>query len=302
MKTANMHKLDWDGVQYFLEVVREGSVSAAAETLGVNQTTVSRRIAALENYFGKQLFVRDGKRWVITSLGEELVVSAERMAEEANSIQRHVMADSQELSGLLRITVADVCTQALVMPALKAFTEQYPEVDLEIIATSDELNLAIREADVALRTTDEPPPNLVGKRIGRLAYAVYGNKDILQRIEKDPDSGNVPCITWIGDGHTRPTWIEKSFPATRRVYRTSELGLMLQMTQQGIGMAQMPCVFCDRDPQLHRIPAPFVERGWGLWVLSHVDLRTTARVRIFRDFLLEELTGQKDFIVDERPG
>ncbi len=297
MNNANMHKLDWDGVKHFLEVVRAGSVSAAAETLGVNQTTVSRRIAALEQYLGKSLFVRDGKRWMITAIGEELVSTAERMSEEADSIQRHVMADSQELSGLLRITVADVCTQSLMLPALKAFTEQYPEVDLEIIATRDELNLASREADVALRSTDNPPSNLVGKRIGRIAYAVYGSKDILERIQSDPDSGDVPCITWIGDGHTRPPWIEKSFPNTRRVYRTTELGLMLKMVQLGMGMAQMPCAFGDLETDLHRIPAAFVERGWGLWVLSHVDLRTTARVRIFRDFLVEELQKQKAIIV-----
>ena len=297
MITAKLHKLDWDGVQYFLQVVRAGSVSAAAQILGVNQTTVSRRISALEDYLGKDLFIRTGKRWLITAIGEQLVATAERMAEEANSIQRHVLADSQELSGLLRITVADVCTQYLVMPALKVFTQTYPDVDLEIIATRDELNLATREADVALRTTDEPPPNLVGKRIGQLAYAIYANHDIQQQVQQNPHSGDIPCITWIGDGHTRPAWIEKSFPNTRRVYRTSELGVMLQMVQQGMGMAQMPCVFCDSNPALQRVPAAYVERGWGLWVLSHVDLRTTARVRIFRDFLVNELMQQKELIV-----
>jgi DNA-binding transcriptional LysR family regulator len=291
-----MHKLDWDGVHYFLEVVRAGSVSGAAQALGVNQTTVSRRITALEGHLGKSLFVRTGKRWLITTVGEHLIAAAESMAEDANTIERHVMADSQELSGLLRVTVADVCTQHLAMPALKAFTQQYPDVDLEIIATRDELNLAAREADVALRTTDEPPPNLVGKRIGRLAYAVYGTREILERVQNDPTGSDVPCITWIGDGSTRPPWIEKSFPDTRRVYRTSELNLMLQMVSQGMGMAQMPCVFCEPDPLLHRIPARHVEHGWGLWVLSHVDLRTTARVRIFRDFLVAELEKQKELI------
>jgi DNA-binding transcriptional LysR family regulator len=291
-----MHKLDWDGVHYFLEVVRSGSVSGAAQCLGVNQTTVSRRISALEDHLGKPLFVRSGKRWLITTVGEHLVTAAESMAEEANTIERHVLADSRELSGLLRVTVADVCTQHLAMPALQAFTQQYPDVDLEIIATHHELNLAAREADVALRTTDEPPPNLVGKRIGQLAYAVYGTRQILDCVHNDPASGDVPCITWIGDGSTRPAWVVKSFPDTHRIYRTSELNLMLQMVHQGMGMAQMPCVFCDPDPLLNRIPARYVESGWGLWVLSHVDLRTTARVRIFRDFLVAELEKRKELI------
>ncbi len=291
-----MQDIDWSSIHYFLQVVRSGSVSGAAQSLGVNQTTVSRRIGALEDQLGKNLFVRAGKRWLITGVGESLVAAAERMAEEADTIKRCVVADNQELRGLLRVTVADVCTQHLVMPAIMAFTQQYPDVDLEIIATPDELNLAAREADVALRTTDEPPPNLVGKCIGRLAYAIYGTSDMLEQVNDDPDNAEVPCVTWIGDGTTRAPWIEKSFPNTRRVYRTSELGLMLQMVREGMAVGQMPCVFCDSDPLLHRIPARFVERGWGLWVLSHVDLRTTARVRIFRDFLVAELERQKVLI------
>ncbi len=291
-----MQNLDWDNLRYFLQVVRAGSVSRAAERFGVNQTTVSRRIATLERQLGKSLFVREGKRWLLTGVGERLIHSAEQMAEEADSIERQVVADSQELSGLLRVTVADVCTQQLAMPAIRAFTRQYPDVDLEIIATPDELNLAAREADVALRTTDSPPANLVGKRIGQLGYAVYGTEAVLEAVTRDPDSGELPCITWVGDGHTRPPWITRSFPQTRRVFRTSELGLMLRMTREGLGMAQMPCVFCDTDPLLHRIPAAYVEPGWGLWVLSHVDLRTTARVRIFRDVLIAELERQKALI------
>lgn len=288
--------MDWDNVRYFLEVVRAGSVTGAARNLGVNQTTVSRRIAALEHYLGKNLFERAGKILLITAIGERLVKAAENMAEEANTLERQVMADNQDLSGLLRVTVADGCTQFLAMPAIQSFTQQYPDIDLELIATREELNLAAREADIALRTTDEPPPNLIGKRIGQLAYAVYGTQEILDRVLEDPDSGTVPCITWIGDGNTRAPWIEKSFPNTQRVYRTNELGLMLRMVSQGLGMAQMPSVFCDPDSLLHRIPAQYVEPGWGLWVLSHVDLRTTARVRIFRDFLIGELEKNKEQI------
>jgi len=291
-----MQLMDWDDIRHFLEVVRTGSINQAALRLGVNQTTVSRRIKALENHLGKKLFDRSGHGWVITPVGEQLVIRAESMAEEAHSIERQAMADSQELSGLLRVTVADVCTQHLVMPALQLFSQQYPEVDLEIIATSVELNLAAREADVALRTTDTPPSNLVGKKIGKLAYGIYGTREILKQIHADPDNKNIPCITWVGDGHSRPDWIEKNFPNTKHVYRTSELGLMLQMVKHGMGIAQMPCVFCNSEPLLFKIPSRYVEPGWGLWVLSHVDLRTTARVRIFRDFLVNELENQRELI------
>ncbi|HHH42734.1 MAG TPA: LysR family transcriptional regulator [Gammaproteobacteria bacterium] len=285
--------MDWDHVRYFLQVVRSGSVSRAARRMGVNQTTVSRRIAALEENLGTHLFERSGKQWLITGIGERLIDAAEKMDDDANAFERQVLADSQELSGLLRVTVADVCTQHLIMPVIQAFVSRYPDIDLELIATRDELNLAAREADIALRTTDEPPPNLIGKRVARLGYAVYASEKIVRQLQAAPDDGSVPCITWVGDGHTRPAWIEKNFPNTRRVYRTTELGLMLRMAETGLGMAQMPCVFCDHVPSLRRIPAQYVEPGWGLWVLSHVDLRTTARVRIFRDFLVRELENNR---------
>jgi len=291
-----MHSMDWDNIRFFLAVVRSGSVSRAAEQLGVNQTTVSRRIAALEQRLGKELFDRTGSGFVITPVAERLVASAKNMAEEASTIERHVLADRHELSGKLRVTVADVCTQHLAIPAIRAFTRQYPEVDLQIIATRDLLDLTARDADVALRSTDEPPPNLVGKQVATLAYAIYGTQDIMKRVQANSDDDDTPCITWLGDGHTRPPWIEKSFPNTRRVYRSTELNVMYQMARQGIGMAQMPCALCDPDPLLHRIPCRYVESGWGLWVLSHVDLRATARVRIFRDFLVDALEQQKDLI------
>lgn len=291
-----MHDLDWDNVRHFLEVVRSGSVTRAAQNLGVNQTTVSRRIASLEGHLGKKLFDRSGNGCLITPVGERLVASAEQMAEEAHAIERQILVDSQELSGRLRITVADVCSQHLAIPAIKAFIHRYPEVDIEIIATNDLLDLAAREADVALRSTNEPPSNVVGKRVGRLAYAVYGTQESLQGVQRDTDGAECPCITWSGDGQTRPAWIEKSFPKTQRVYRTNSLGVMLKMAVEGIGMAQLPCVLGDEEPSLHRIPARYVEPGWGLWVLSHVDLRTTARVRIFRDFLVAHLESQRSLI------
>ncbi len=294
-----MQGMNWNDIRYFIEVVRAGSVTQASRRLGVNQTTVSRRITTLEDHLNKKLFDRLANGWLITPVGERLLSAAENMAEEAQTIERHVLADSQDLTGKLRITVADVCTQYLVMPAIKIFTEKYPDVDLEIIATRDILDLAAREADIALRATDEPPPNLIGNRITQLAYAIYGTRETLEAIQKAPDNHNVPCITWIGDGHTQPPWIEKNFPKARRVYRTSELGLMLQMMGQGLGIAQIPCVFGEPDPMLFRIPAKYVEPGWGLWVLSHVDLRTTARVRIFRDILVEVLEYQKSLIEGE---
>ncbi|VAW80502.1 Transcriptional regulator, LysR family [hydrothermal vent metagenome] len=291
-----MHTLDWDDIRHFLEVVRCGSAIQAAIRLGINHTTVYRRISALEDRLGKNLFERAKNGWVITPVGERIVAFAESMAEDANNIERQILADSHELRGLLRVTAADHCVDRLVMPAIRKFIQRYPEVDLEMVATADELDLAAREADVALRGTDQPPPNLVGKRIARIGFAVYGTQALMEQATVDPDAEDLPCITWVGDGHTRPPWIEKSFPNARRIYRTTSIPVMLAMAREGIGVARLACVLGDTDRKLHRVQARYVEPGPALWILSHVDLRTTARVRIFRDFLVEALEKQKDLI------
>lgn len=291
-----MQAIDWDNVRHFLEVVRSGSVSKASENLGVNQTTVSRRVTALESQLGKKLFERSINGWMITPVGEQLISSADHMSEEVHNIERYVMADSQELRGRLRLTVGDICTQQLAMPTIQSFVAKYPDVEIEIIATSDALDLTAFEADIALRQTDIPPQNLVGKRITQFAYAVYGSKTILDAFNSGVSGDEITCITWLGDGTARPAWIERSFPKTSRIYRTSNLGVMQQMARQSIGIAQLPCALGDLDQDLHRIPVHYVEPGWGLWVLSHANLRTTARVRIFKNLLVTDLEKKKHLI------
>ncbi|VAW52472.1 hypothetical protein MNBD_GAMMA05-1084 [hydrothermal vent metagenome] len=277
-------------------MVRSGNAAQAAIRLGVNHTTIYRRISALEDQLGKRLFERLNNGWVITPAGESIVAFAETMAEEANNIERQILADNHDLSGLLRITAADHCIEQLVAPAIRKFIKRYPDINLEVVATADELDLASREADIALRGTDNPPPNLVGKRIAPIGFTLYGTQSLLQRAMDEPESDDIPCITWVGDGHSRPLWIEKHFPKTQRIYRTTSFSVMQSLAREGIGIARLSCVIADPDPKLHRIQLSDIEPGPALWVLSHVDLRTTARVRIFRDFLVEELLKKKSLI------
>lgn len=291
-----MHTLDWDDVRHFLEVVQSGSATRAAVRLGINHTTVYRRISALEKQLGKNLFERLNNGWVLTPVGESIVAYARSMAEDANNIKRKILADSHELSGLLRVTAPDHCFDHLVMPAIGKFIRRYPEINLELVSTADELDLASREADVALRGTNDPPPNLVGKRIAQIGFNAYGTQALKERVANNPVAEDIPCITWVGDGHTRPPWIEKNFSNTQRIYRTTSFPVMLAMAHEGIGIAWLACLLGDPDPELHRIPVRQVEPSIALWVLSHVDLRTTARVRIFRDFLVEELEEKKGLI------
>ena len=290
-----MQTFDWDDVRHFLEVVRTGSTTQAAARLGVNQSTVSRRIAALERRLGTGLFDRSaGSGWIITPAGEGMVQAAEQMSQQAESIQRRILSDTKEVRGIIRFTIGDCTLEHMVMPSIKQFVEEYPGIRLELIASDEALNLAAREADVAVRSTNEPPANVVGKRITTIGYQVYGIHrwlDAFQAGEED-----IPCITWIGDGESLPPWIRKNFPATNTVHRVNSGALALSMAKHGLGLVQLPCAMADPEPALLRIPVRFVEAGWGLWVLSHVDLRTTPRVRLFRDYMVKALMEKRGLL------
>lgn len=284
-----MQGLDWDDIRYCLAVAEAGSVTAAANYLGVNHTTVSRRISSMEKNLGVALFARSTTGWVLNPIAEIILPAAERMQEEVFSIKRHVKADSQDLQGTLKVTAVDICIQTILLPALRSFSQQYPEVTIDLIAAHEQLDLAIHDADIAFRITDTPPPNVLGKRIAQMAFAVYATEAVYEQYLQAPDS--VGGITWLGDGRSTPLWLHKSFPGNRVSYRANSVNVMFDLAKEGMGFAQLPCGLADPEPCLRRIPASYVDPGHGLWILSHVDLRTTARVRIFRDFMLKELQG-----------
>jgi DNA-binding transcriptional LysR family regulator len=294
-----MPRYEWSDIRIFLEVVDSGSAMAAADRLGINYTTVYRRVSALEERLGKRLFSRSNQGWKITSIGERIVPYAKSMAEGASCISRLTAADRQELTGLLRVN-SDYCADRVLMPAARLFVERYPEVSLQILASAEIPDIAAGKVDLALRVTDDPPPDLIGKRVARVGYAVYASAALREAMAAEPDRRDMPCIAWVSPGADLPAWIERGFPETRRVYRTTSLALMLSMAREGIGVAKLPCVLGEPDPVLERLPECLGEPGPGLWLLCHVDLRTTARVRIFRDLILAELDKQRDLIEGRR--
>ncbi len=283
-----MQNLDWNDIQYCLAVVREGSVTAAARALDVNHTTVSRRISALEKQLNVRLFDRSTAGWLITPVGEQVLKSAEAIADEVNTIQRQVLADSQELSGTLKVTAVDLTIQRVLQPALKAFCKKYPDITIELISSEDPFNLSVHEADIAFRVTNDPPPNVLGKKIADFAYGIYGTRELAERISKGDST--VGTIMWLSDQRRPPPqWKEKGFPDLPVRYRVNSLNVTHDLVRHGHGIAQLPTGLGEMDPLLSRIPCEHVDEPMGFWVLSHIDLRTTARIRIFRDFMLEAI-------------
>jgi DNA-binding transcriptional LysR family regulator len=280
-----MQNLNWDDLRYCLAVVREGSVTAAARKLAVNHTTVSRRISALEEDLGATLFDRSTAGWLLTPFGESILEAIRQMDEEVLSIRRHATADRKELSGRIRVTAVDAAFQGLLLPGLRAFTRDHPEITIDLISSDLPFNLAVHEADIAFRATNEPPPNVLGTRIGHFATSIYGTPQLIEQHATEP--GSVGALTWTGDGQTRPDWLQRHYPGMPVRCTYNSLSIAYDLARAGIGFAMLPCGMGDRAPELRRVRPDLLERGLDFWVLSHIDLRTTARLRIFRDFMLD---------------
>ncbi len=282
-----MQELSWHDIKYFLEVVQCGSVSKASKRLHVNQSTVSRRINTFEQTLKVKLFDRSaGAKWVVTAAGERLMASAERMADEVNTIQREILREASEMSGLVRLTFGNYSLNKILIPILKQFTDDYPGIDLEIITTDNMLNLAAREADIAIRVTNTPPDNLVGKRVGIIRAGIYGTHEM--RTQYEAGNRNLPCISWLGDDPETHFWIKERVPHACKVIKTNSLHAAVGMAGAGMGLVYAPRMTCEATPKLHFITGTSSEER-ELWVLSHVDLRTTARVRLLRDHIVKAL-------------
>jgi DNA-binding transcriptional LysR family regulator len=276
--------MEWDDVRIFLALVRAGSVRAAAAKAGVSHSTVARRVEAFETRLGVKLFDRLPSGYVLTAAGEDLLEVAEKVENELDGVQRRLVGQDRRLSGVIRVTMVDVIATHLLMPDLTEFRRLYPNIELEVVTTYEPLDLTRREADVAIRFVKNPPDHFIGHRLTTVANAAYATQDYLDRHDlADPSS-----VSWIGYGEPSPfpKWVKQSdYPHVPAKGVFDSMLLQLEAARCGMGMASLPCFMGDPDPELCRIPPGEARPGFDLWLLRHRDTRSTARLRVFSEFI-----------------
>jgi DNA-binding transcriptional LysR family regulator len=283
---------DWDDVRYFLAVARGGSVRAAAERLGVNHTTVLRRIAQLEERLGAQMFEKLPSGYRLTDAGGEVLQFAEQMEASSNRLETRVFGRDQAVRGLLRVTLAPPLATHLLMPDFAEFARLHPEIEMEILPIGEPVNLTNRDADVAIRVVYDRsalPLNLHGLKGPELFGGVYMSHDLLAAWR----AGAPHRVRWIViSKHGIPDWARESEVRTTEVpFKTTDAEAQIVAVRQGLGMTTLPCFVGDADPLLVRVPGTPLHKHGTLWLLTHGETRKTKRVRLFTEFASRKLAS-----------
>ena len=288
--------LDWNDLRYFLAVAREGSTLAAARTLSTSQTTVARRIAALERALGVLLFEKRQAGYVLTPAGEELLGKAENVEASAEAFADSASARARDLTGTVRITSEEIYALSLISPLLRDLHEQHPEIIVELDTTSALRDLGAGEADIALRSSShEQPAGLVGRRLCIDDWTLYCSLDYADRHGRPTSIKELKRHAIVGGGGAKlwqhyQAWL-KSLDLEDRVamHHASSTGL-LSAIRSGFGVAVLPCIVGEADPDLIRCIPPRTDHSRVLWLLTHERVRHTPRVRVVIDFLYDRLS------------
>ncbi len=293
---------DWNQLRLVLAVARAGSLTSAAGLLGIDHSTVFRRLNAFEQRLAVRLFERlPGGVYQLTSAGERMAAAAERMEDEALALARDIAGADGRLSGRLRVTSSETLAHSRLTGHLAEFRTVHPGIVVELAIENRVLSLSRREADVALRPIRPKEGDLWGRKLAGVAWTFFASQAYLDAqggtIAGAGALGAHALVGWeeTAGGIMAADWLDRNVSPESVVYRTNSLVNQSVAARAGIGLALLPCYLGDNEPGLVRALAEPIEDIAGeLWIVTHQDLKATARVRAFFDVVGEGLARERD--------
>ena len=283
--------IDLDDLRLLLAVAETGTLAGGARRVRVNHASAWRRLGALEARLATRLFDRQRSGYAATPAGELAIEGARRTLSELDALERRLAGQDVRPQGVVRLTMAETLVD-LVAPVLKALRGSHPGLIVEVTTANSFLTLTRRDADVALRPAMTPPEGLIARRLTTVATAVYAARgeggrprDILHQDWLAPDDS----LSHLGSAR----WIATHVPPERIVHRAGSLLALASAARAGLGVAALPCFMGDPDHGLRRVEPPLSEMATPLWLLTHPDLRNTARIRTVLDALAEALLRRR---------
>lgn len=280
--------LDWNDLKVLVAVAEQGNLKKAAVELGVNPSTVWRKIQALEKRLGSQLLAGDRGGYRVTDNGRSVIEHARKMAAHAEAIQAQACETHLAIRGLIRVTAPGNLAWDVLPPLLRAFRERHPEVSFDLREDTAMVNVGKQEADIALRGSRHAPDDTIAHFLRPVRWGVYGAgevtpaeslsvEEILQR----------PIIGYSGTENPATRWLDRHARQAYMPVRCNSLLAAYRCAQSGMGLVVLPENHQWTLSLLYTLPS---EYDSGLWILTHPEMRNAARIRAFWDFLIEELS------------
>ncbi len=290
--------LDWSDLRLVLAVARAGGFAEAGRRVGLDPSTVYRRVTALERSLGVPLFERTAGGRVPSAAGAAFVATAEAMEREIERLDHRLEGRGGRLEGSVRVTAPDDLAARLLLPLLAAFRRREPGIRLELVLDNRSVSLTRREADIALRAGRQPPESAVGRRIGAIGWAAYAVPALLGRAPE--------AVDWVGweEGLGAPAVARRlgeTAPPARVVWRSNSLLNQWQAAEAGVGAAFLPCLLGEASAALGRFLPRDPALDGELWLLTHGELRRSPRVRALMDFLYEGLRAEAPALAGPEP-
>ena len=279
--------MNWDDLKVLLALSREGSTRKAASTMGVSNTTVMRRLESLEDQIGGKLFDRTPDGYTPTALADQLLPTAKIVEQTLGEAERQVSGKDSELSGRVKLSLPAVPVTH-ISESVAEFAQKYPRIELDISVSDEQVDLARREADIAVRGLPKdkrPPKDIVGIKIGRISLGYYVHKELLSEAARGQRQ-----LTFIRASHAVLNLGDLPAPETLGLESRHLIdGLtprMVAVTHK-LGVAALPCFLATQHPDLILLPG-IPSAHWGYtWLLHHKDLRQSARIRALFKHLSE---------------
>jgi DNA-binding transcriptional LysR family regulator len=285
--------MEWTDLRYFLAAVRGGNLSAAARELGVNYTTVGRRLDALQQQLGATLIQRTPDGLTLTRAGEAVKDLCEKIDASVLEIERRASGQDREPGGTVRLTATETLAARFLIPAMAELRRAHPEIEVELIPDYRMLDLSRRQADLAMRNARPADPHLVCRRVGGFAITLYASQVYLAehgRPRRGAGFGGHDLVSWTYLlPATRTQFMGESIDGARIVFRSNSTLALVHAVAEGFGIGYIPCYLANQDPRMVRIWPDVAPRMVPLWLIHHEDLRRTARIKLVSDAIAAAL-------------
>lgn len=293
--------LEWSDLQVILAICRAESLSGAARVLGQTHSTVFRRINAIEEKTGVRFFDRFRHGYAMTDAGVTALEFAERVEAEFHALGREVLGQDTALRGRIRVTCPEIIAETMAPGIVSRFLAEHADIQVDVSPGQQAVDMSRREAEIAIRATQQPPETSFGKRISDFRFAVYGTQDYMERAGERALEDYEFCLIEGSMGWFIPSiWESKQKAERQTVFQCRASRAVVNACLEGIGLAALPCYVGDVEERLLRVTDTFPHLDMGLWVLTHPDLRNTARIRAMMAHLYEELGPKSDLFAGER--